>query len=315
MVSQPISAPSLYTAINVHWNSHLSMLESILRNRSEIETFLHSQDDEDRIALLQQLCQGFKRGTSWDYVLALVSIMGSQLPQMLNDIKFAPAAMKHNVRAVIAVFVKANISNKCVPDVIHEVAYLLHPLSKVVAADHDGVRAATLAHMGNMAATFPYLLHQETETGLAMEGIDPPPNLRKPCSKRSCDAIWERSCRPKKFWKAVSFRAMRTKDAYVYFDILGYWNFKASKFPLLVKLSSFVLAIPASSAECERSFCNASFIKSVLRSAFFSDSLEGNIVLRDNPDLLEKYFGEIEESDTEPEYADQYTFVLFKVIT
>ncbi|CEG38773.1 uncharacterized protein PHALS_08827 [Plasmopara halstedii] len=77
------------------------------------------------------------------------------------------------MRAVIAEL-KANISNKFVPDAIHEVAYLLHLLSKVMAADQDGVRAATLAHMGNMTAAFPNLLHQETETGLdeaAMEGV------------------------------------------------------------------------------------------------------------------------------------------------
>ncbi|CEG48473.1 Ribonuclease H-like domain [Plasmopara halstedii] len=167
----------LKTAIDVRWNSHLSMLESILRNRIVIEALLHSQDDEERIALLEQLNQRVTRSTSWDYVLALVSIMGMfnrvidllqsrdrptlhlvfyfkfQLPQMLDDIKFAPAAMKHNMRAV---------------------AYLLHPLSEVVAADQDGVSAVTLAHMGNMAAAFPNLLHQKTETGLdeaAMEGV------------------------------------------------------------------------------------------------------------------------------------------------
>ncbi|CEG45029.1 Tam3-transposase (Ac family) [Plasmopara halstedii] len=317
----------LQSAIDVRWNSHLSMLESILRNRSEIEAFLHSQHDEERIALLEQLSQGATRGTSWDYVLALVSwgcsraidllqirdrptlhlvsYFKSQLPQKHNDIKFAPAATKHNMRAVIAKL-KANISNKFVPDFIHEVAYLLHPLSKVVAADQDGVRAATLAHMGNMAAAFPNLLHQETEAGLdevAMEGVRLPSFIS--FAPRTSTGDGEEKLSTKEMLESCLFPNNEDKDTYVYFDILGYWKSRASKFPLLAKLASFVLAIPASSAECECSFSTARFIKSVLCSALSSDSLEGNVVLHDNPDLLEKYFGEIEESDTE----------LFKVIT
>ncbi|CEG41146.1 uncharacterized protein PHALS_11310 [Plasmopara halstedii] len=85
--------------------------------------------------------------------LHLVSYFKSQLPQMLDDIKFAPAALKQNMRAVIAEL-KANISNKFVPDVIHEVAYLLHSLSKVVAADQDGKALELLEKDGLLTHLF-----------------------------------------------------------------------------------------------------------------------------------------------------------------
>ncbi|CEG48705.1 Ribonuclease H-like domain [Plasmopara halstedii] len=228
------------------------------------------------------------------------------------------------MRAVIA-GLKASISNNFVPDLIHEVANLLHPLFKVVAANQKGVRAATLAHMGIKAAAFPNLLHQETETGLdeaVMEGVrlptfisfapptstgdgkgaaDRPASLRKTCSKRSCDTIWDRSCLRKKSWKAVTFRTMTTRTLTCTLTYLATGSPGQASPHCSQKLASFVLAIPASSAECERTFNTARFIKSVLRSALSSDSLEGNVVLRDNPNLLAKYLGEIKESDTEPE--------------
>ncbi|CEG45342.1 Tam3-transposase (Ac family) [Plasmopara halstedii] len=184
--------------------------------------------------------------------------------------------------------------------------------------------------MGNMAAAFPNLLHQETETGLdeaVMEGVQLPSFITfapptstgdgegaadQPAAESTQDMLKkELGCylggklSTKEILESCQFPNNEDKDAYVYFDILGYWKSRASKLPLLANLASFVLAIQASSTECERSYSTALFIKSVLRSALSSDSLGGNVVLRDSPDLLEKYLGEIEETDTEPEYADQ----------
>ncbi|CEG43557.1 uncharacterized protein PHALS_13749 [Plasmopara halstedii] len=226
------------------------MLESILRNRSEIEAFLHSQDDEEHVALLEQLSQGVTRGTSWDYLLAQVSIMGvfkraidllrsrdrptlhlvsylkPQPPQMLDDIKFARAAMKHNMRAVIAEL-KAYISN-----------------------NRPGWRTSSdTGAYGNLAAAFPNLLHQETETGLdeaVMEGVRlpsfitfaPPTStgdgegaVYRPAAESTQDMLKkELQCylgeklSTKEILESCQFLNNENKDAYVYFDILGYWK-------------------------------------------------------------------------------------------
>jgi hypothetical protein len=331
--AQDVQLPyGLDVAIDVRWNSHCCMLRSILKNKEAITDYFRKLDDEDHLLLVEQLSQGIGNGSSWDYVKGLVDILeviegvidilqsrdkptlhlvcyfAAELPRMLREIRFQSHALQRALQPVIQELI-LNLEHKFKPDLLHKVAHFFHPLSKKRAGDLVGEEIKNA--MIQIASSDPSLTSQGTHP---MEVVDMS-QIRLPSFyqeenqenahvtvsieqsvSREYDSYLKATFN---FTKYCKFPKNKPHDAYLHFDILLFWKDLSTQYPILSSLACYVLAYPASSGECERSFSTGRVVGGLFRTGLSAESMEANIVIKGNPDISKKIQEENQEENIE----------------
>ena len=92
---------------------------------------------------------------------------------------------------------------------------------------------------------------------------------------------------------------------YSYFDTLKFWKTQQLHLPVLATLSVWILALQASSAASERVFSITGIMNSKLRNRLSGESIESQVLVRSNVDLLESNGYEFEDLESNDETIDE----------
>jgi len=98
--------------------------------------------------------------------------------------------------------------------------------------------------------------------------------------------VWEEnsSAKQDKTNEFERFQAIPQVNANV--DVLDWWKQNCQFFPIISKIAQVYLSIPASQADCERSFSTANKICSEIRTSLSPSHVEKLTVLKQNYNLL-----------------------------
>lgn len=92
---------------------------------------------------------------------------------------------------------------------------------------------------------------------------------------------------------------------YSYFDTLKFWKTQQLHLPVLANLSVWILALQASLAASERVFSITGIMNSKLRNRLSGESIESQVLVRSNVDLLESNGYEFEDLESNDETIDE----------